>query len=82
MKPIELNIYTYGDDQLPAANLEIHIPLEDCELRKITFYNIDAVSTYKENEKEYTSVFAGGTNFIVDKEYNEVIELINKANGY
>lgn len=82
MRPLELEIYTYGEEQFQAVGLEIPIPIEECEKRKMLFFNIDAISIYEEDGKKYTSIFSGGTNFLTNLDYKTVAEMICDAYGY
>ena len=60
--PIAIPIFyknedTNIQDQFEELGIKTEaIPLEDYDIRQITFYNIDAVSQYFNNDKEYSRV--------------------------
>lgn len=81
-KPLEIEVYVYGEDQLNTALLDIEIPIDECELRQITIFNIEAILPYIENEKEFISIHTGGTCFVSPYTYNEMKELLFKLGYY
>lgn len=73
---IELEVFFYTKDQQKIRDLgvEDESPIEDCELRKFTFYHIDGISPHKEkgSDDEYCTVYSGGDNFVCNISYEEL----------
>jgi hypothetical protein len=79
---LELPIYHYGEDTLKLAELELEVDLEDLELKPITFYNIDAIGCYFENDTEYSVVFAVGKEFLCPFNYAQLKDIVREAKEY
>jgi len=75
---IELNILFHSDQTSQLKDIGIGYDLEDCETRKMMFYNINSISVYLDNGKEYASIHANGTEYVCVDDYQTVI---NKING-
>lgn len=76
---ITLNVFTLQDaQQADAQEIGVDIPIEDCILEEMTFYNIDFIAPAFGNPK-YCSVGVCGSDFIADKTYLEVKEIIRNA---
>jgi hypothetical protein len=75
MKGIELPIYFHNDltDQLEDLDLEFHIT--QCELKKMFFYRVDAVSPRVESDGyEYSIIHLGKENFSCALTYEDLID--------
>ena len=77
MQSIELDVFYHSDETRSLDDIGIAFDWDDLETRKITFYNIDAISPHKvDNEFLYSKIFIGGEIFICNKHYNELKSLI------
>jgi len=78
MKPIELNILYNSEDQDNLQDLEIQTEIKDCIIDKMTFYSINSIAPYHEDDVDYTSINSGGIEYICIENYYKVQELILK----
>lgn len=76
MKPLELNILFYSELNSDLLKLGI-TPEQDYTVDKMTFYSIDGIcrNTY-EDDKNYTSIFSGGEDFVCTDSYEVVKQKI------
>lgn len=75
MKGIELPVYFHNDltDQLEDLNLDFHIT--QCEIKKMFFYNIDAVSPREEKDGyQYSLIHIGKESFSCALQYEDLID--------
>ncbi len=75
--PLELDILFHTDEteRLKEANLDYK--LSDCDVKKITFYHINAIAPYQDDSLgELSSVFSNGGEFICILTYNELKTII------
>lgn len=75
---IELPILFHTDQTTTLKDVGIEYDLFECEVRKMTFININAVSKYLDRDKWYSQIHCNGDSFICAHTYEKVIELLNK----
>ena len=56
MKPLTIPIIVHTEYTNKAIDLDLNYSLEDCAIEDYIFYNINLISPYKENGKEYTMI--------------------------
>lgn len=78
-KPITLPILHHTDETTSLKALGIDYKLEETEVKTMNFYNINAIAAYVEDEKEYTSIFTNGTEWLCTLPHNEVVKIIENA---
>jgi ABC-type Zn uptake system ZnuABC Zn-binding protein ZnuA len=74
---IKLPILFNTDSTQSLQNADVDFDLRLCEVRNITFYEINAVTQYFENEIEYSQIYANGMSFystLTIKEVENIIE--------
>lgn len=77
MLPITIPIYHHTKDTESLKSLGIGYSIQDCEKRNITFYNINAVATYIDDEGiEYANIHTDGSQYISPMTAKKVNELI------
>lgn len=76
---IKLPIFYHTDETTSLKSVGVDYQLEDCEIKEITFYNIDAISPNIEEDKEYCTIFSSGDEFTCSLSYKEVEYLIDKS---
>lgn len=81
-KPIELEII-WGDEQTATFDkVGMDYKLCDCPTKKVTYYNISAISPYvdeADNNKEYCRIHCNDSDFICVHDYTTTKNLINLA---
>ena len=68
---LDLMIFCYQDEDLNKEDMGIEVPLNNCELRLFTFFDIKYISADRENQN-YTLIGCNGDEFIC----NERIEVV------
>lgn len=76
MKPLELDILFHNESTEVQNSIGIDYSLQDCDIRKVTFFHIDAVTPYIDNNIEYSSIFSSGQVFTCVLTYREAVEAI------
>lgn len=76
MLPITIPIFHHNDNTSKLKEMGINYSLTDCDIRKITFYNICAVAIYIEEDKEYANIHTDGSEYVSPLSYEEVNKLI------
>lgn len=77
---IELNIFYNTEEDSKLSSLNIDVPLSRCDIRKVTFYQINAISPFLEDGIEYCTIHSNGDSFVCTDSY---IEAKNKIeNNY
>jgi len=56
---------------------DIDFDLRECEIRNMTFYNIDAIADYFENDIEYSQIYYCNTSVYCTLKKNEVERMID-----
>lgn len=72
MKGIELPIFHLNDQTETLQDLGINYDYTNCEVKLVTFYNIDALGIDINMGKEYGLLFSGGTTFTSSLTYDEL----------
>jgi hypothetical protein len=78
MLPIELPIYFNTDetDNLEKMGLDSHV--SNCEVRILTFYNINAIGPSKEDDGfEFSLIYTGDASFSCVHTYEQLKQLLN-----
>ena len=78
MLPIELPIYFNTDetDNLSKMGLDSHVT--NCEIKLVTFFNINAIGSAKEDDGfEYSLIYTGDESFACTYTYEELKALLN-----
>lgn len=77
-----LPIFFHTSNTSTLKDLDIDYDLSDCEVRDIIFFNIDAICEYCEENtnRKFTSIFAGGNEFICVLQQDKVLEKILISN--
>lgn len=73
---IEIECFFHNDSTSELKELGIEYNIGDCEKRKMTFININAISPYLTEDEELCSIHSNGVEFIATKSYAEIIKLI------
>jgi hypothetical protein len=75
---IKLPIFFNTEETYQKEELGIETSLEEAELKHTTFYSIDVITPYIENDNEYCKIYAGGSEFICSLPVKEVEKLVEK----
>lgn len=79
MKGITLPIFHYTDQSATLRDCGIDYALEDnCEIREIIFYQINAISEYLDGGKKYTSIHCNNSEYICAMLIDDVKKIIEK----
>lgn len=76
---VKIPVFFNTDETLQLEDLGIESNLADCELRDVTFYNINYISPYLDKDNTYTTIASNGTSFISPLSTDEVENLIEEA---
>lgn len=60
--------------------MDIDYPIEDCSVREVTFYRIDSIAPYSDEENKtfpYTTISSGGDVSICQLPIKEVEKIID-----
>lgn len=80
MTPIKLDIYHHTDSTSTLKDIGVDYKIEDCEIRPVIFYHINAISPFFDGGKEYCSVHSNGSEYIANAKFEDVQMLL--ANLY
>lgn len=78
MKPIELSILFFADDNSELEKLGIETKEDDYVMDKMTFYTINAIAPHYEYDKDFCSIYSNGDDFICIDNYETVKQKISK----
>jgi hypothetical protein len=81
MQPISLPILHHSDNTATFKEMGIDYSLDECELRNMVFYHINAISPYFDNEKEYTNIHTNGSEYICPLTIKEVKNIIKNEHN-
>ena len=73
---IELMVYCVKDEDLYRSEIGLDVPVEECELRLFTFYNVDYILADR-SYPQYCLLGSGGGEFLVNQKYEVVKKLID-----
>ena len=77
--PLEIDIYVHTDKSVELDKLDIEFSLKDTRLQKSTFYLINAIYPYFEDDIEVgTMILTNGTECVTPIKYNDLKDLIKK----
>lgn len=78
MEGIELDIIYESEKTAAKLNAGIVYPLTECEIRVVTFYKIDAISTYLDevDQNQYSTIYVGGEKWICALPYPELKNIL------
>lgn len=78
MKPIEFEVLFWEREQNALNDLGIRPNIKEADTRPVTFYRIDAISPYYEDDDstEMCCIYSGNEEYIVNKKYNTVKQLL------
>jgi hypothetical protein len=77
---LELPIFFNTDESDNLKLISDELDFEKCEIRKVVFYQINAISKYvRDGQQDYTAIHANGADWICPKTLQEVDELISKT---
>lgn len=83
MRPLELPIFFHTTETTKAKAMNLdYDPPRDCQIKHMTFYNINAAEPYKFDEddvEEYCEIHTNSTTFICKLTYSEVNEKIRES---
>jgi hypothetical protein len=81
MKQIELPILFHTENTALSTKLEMECRLSDYETRNMTFYRIDGVSPYidEEDKTEYCNIHVNGAEYICNSTYAQVKRMIDEC---
>jgi len=66
---ITLPILHFKNSTASVKDLEVTYKLEDCSVKNVTFYRVDAISPFKDS---YSTIYVGGREFICSSTYGEL----------
>lgn len=76
MKPIDIPCFYMTDEVESLDRLDLDYDLEDCEVKKVTFFIIDNVSEWYEGENRYSCIRSGGTSYICPMSRKDLVNKI------
>ena len=76
MKPIDLPCFYMNDDQQALSELDIDYDIRECEEKIVTFFSIDNVQEWVEDELNYSCIRSGGASFICPMTRKNVVNKI------
>lgn len=76
---IELPILHHNDSTSLLKDIGVEYSLEQCEVRDMIFYHINAISPYYDNDKEYTNIHTNGSEYICPLKIEQVRKVITHA---
>lgn len=82
MKPIELNILFHSEETAKASDLDIETPLNQYIIKRMTFYDISAISPCTEDKGKYSFIYSGSDEFICTDSYEALKEKLDKHITY
>lgn len=76
LKGIELPIYHEPEESESLADLGIKSNITDCVTKRMTFYNIEAIGTYTEEDRDMSVVFSNWMDFICPWGYERLKKFV------
>ena len=73
---IKLPILFNTDSTSEQEKLDIDFDLRLCEIRPIVFYQINAITSYIENDIEYSQIYSNGMSFYSSLKMKEIEQII------
>lgn len=79
---LKLEIFFNTEETSTLRNVGVDYTLRHCTKREMTFYNVNAISPYVDDDgEEYCTIHANGDEFIANASYGVVSNLIILASG-
>ena len=75
---IELDVFFHSDESYALKSCGVDYSLDSCDTRKMTFYQINAISPYLEDGQEYSSIHTNGAEYIATIKYGELKKMLNR----
>lgn len=75
---IKLPILFNTDTTQNLQNVNIEFDLRECEIKQMTFYQINCTAQYFENDIEYSQIYSNGMSFYCSLKMSEVELIIDK----
>lgn len=72
MKKIELPIFHFNDHTSRLRDVGIDWSYEDCDIKMMTFYNIDVIGIDEYQGKDYGLIISGGSTFTSPLTYKQL----------
>ena len=79
---ISLMLYCVKDEDLDRSEIGLGVPVEECELRLFTFYNIDYISPDRDNPDKHCLVGSCGCEYLVNERYEVVKKMIEDVSVF
>lgn len=78
---LEINCFWHTTETKKASETGMEYDLLDCDVRKYTFYSIDAILPYDNNhdDQSVTKIVSGGDYFIAVDDYETIKKKIKEA---
>ena len=74
---IEIDVFFHTDSTENLSNLGIDYDIQKCEVRRMTVYNVNAISPYlNTNGMEYCSIHCNGSEFICVESYDTIKQMM------
>jgi hypothetical protein len=77
MRPLELHCLFNDTEQAKLEDLGIIPNILSADTRPITFYEIQTLSPYYEQNQDYSCIESGGQEYIISIEYIKLKQIIN-----
>ena len=79
--PVILPIFIHTAESAQFDDLNIPFLMEDCDTKDVYFFNINAVSTYTDEDKKvYTKILSNGDEYVCPFTVNRFLKMISEAN--
>lgn len=78
---ISLMVYCVKDEDLYRGEIGLYVPVEECELRLFTFYNVDYILADR-SYPYYCLLGSGGGEYLVNKRYEVVKKMIEDVSVF
>jgi hypothetical protein len=76
MKLLKLPILHHTDNTTQMRDIGVDYDLADCQVKEISFLNIDAISEYIDGDDKYSCIHVNDNEYICTFTYSKLIKLI------
>lgn len=76
MNYLELKILFYNDETAQLEDLGIKFDINSHDVKKMSFFNIEAVSPYVVEDRNYSIIHSNADEFVCIDNYEKVLEKI------
>ena len=73
---VELQVFWLSEEDYSAQNAGVEVELEECLLKRHTFYSIDYIRPYRNN---YCELSSGNADFIINESYESVKKKLDRT---